>query len=114
VNVRRENNYRVCIQSLEQINNLLEEVTHFLVISVIGIAARLNGVNAGSVRVPLMSPEIIRGLVIAEPVNVHIIEQLGTTLVFEDDLDIGDFAGGVAILTVVTITVVRPFSWICQ
>jgi hypothetical protein len=55
-----------------------------------------------------MGPEIIRGLIVAEPVSVHVLEELGTTLIFEDALDIGGLAGRVTVFTVVTIAVVRP------
>ena len=43
-------------------------------------------------RIPLMSPELVRGLVVAEPVCVHVLEELGAALVREDGFNVGYLA----------------------
>lgn len=53
--------YLVSIKTLEQVNHLLEEIPHFLLRGVLGVAARLDRVDTGAVLVPLVLPE--RGVV---------------------------------------------------
>lgn len=72
--------YRVRIKALEQIHHLLEEVAHFLLRGVVGVAAGVDGVDASTVLAPLVSPE---GLVVAvdvHPVLLHVGQEIGATL----------------------------------
>lgn len=72
--------YRVRIKTLKQIHHLLEEIAHFLLRGVVGVAAGVDGVDASAVLTPLVSPE---GLVVAvdvDPVLLHVGQEIGATL----------------------------------
>lgn len=80
IRVRVAVTYRVRIKALEQIHHLLEEIAHFLLRGVVGVAAGVDGVDASAVLAPLVSPE---GLIVAvdvDPVLLHVGQEIGAAL----------------------------------
>jgi hypothetical protein len=66
--------YLVGIQTLEEIDGLLEKVADLLLRRVVGIAVNIDGVDTSAMLSPLVLPE---GLVVAidvDPVVIHIGE----------------------------------------
>lgn len=57
---------------------------------------------------PLVLPEFFVALIVALPVSVHVLEQLGAALCFEDFRDVGVRARGVAVRLVGAVAVVGP------
>lgn len=76
------------IQALEQINCLLEEITHFFLRLVAGVAARLDGIDASTVLAPLMRPEVLVVAVDINPVLIHIVDQVTEVLVLQNRCDV--------------------------
>lgn len=106
--LERRRSYLVCIQALEQIHHLLEEITHFLLRLVIGVAGRLDRVQTGAVLAPFVLPEGLVVPVDVNPVLVHVGEELGAILRLQDLGDIGVGAAGVTVGLVGAVTVVGP------
>ena len=100
--------YLVRIKTLEQIYNLLEEVSNLFLGRVVGVAARVDSVDTGTVLAPLMLPKLLVAAVVVDPVRLHIREQIGTVLRSQDIGNVGVCARGVAAGLVGTIAVVWP------
>lgn len=100
--------YLVCIKTLEQIYHFLEEVPNLFLGRVVGVAARLNGVDTGTVLAPLMLPELLVAAVVTDPVRLHIREQIGTVLRGQDVGNVGVCARRIAARLVGTVAVVGP------
>lgn len=62
------------IESLEEVNGLLEKVDNFLLWDIVGIAAGLQCANASSMFTPLMLPEALIIALIILPICIHIVE----------------------------------------
>ena len=84
----RERTDLVRIQPLEQINRLLEEITHFLLWLIAGIAAGVDGVDASTVLAPLVRPEVLVIPIDINPVLFHVVDQVTETLALQDRCDI--------------------------
>ena len=104
----REGTYLVRIQGLEQIDRSLEEITHFFLRLVAGVAARFNCIDASTVLAPLMRPKVLVGPVDINPVVVHVVDQVTEILVLQDRCDVCISTFGVAAGLVCAVTVVRP------
>lgn len=100
--------YLVCVQALEQVNHLLEEVTHFLLGVVAGVAAGLDGVDASTVLAPLVLPELLVATAVADPVLVHVCQEIIAVLGLQDLRDVGVLARGIAVGLVGAVAVVGP------
>lgn len=86
---REGGTYLVRIQTLEQINRLLEEITHFLLRLIAGIAAGIDGINASTVLAPLVRPEALVLTVDINPILIHVVDQVTEVLVLQDCCDVG-------------------------
>ena len=100
--------YLVCVQTFEQVDHLLEEVADFLLGIVVGVAAWLDGVDASTVLAPFVLPELLVATAVADPVLVHVCQEVTAVLSLQDLGDVGVFARGIAIGLVGTIAVVGP------
>lgn len=119
------NAYLVRIEALEKINSLLEIITDFFLGLVVGVAARLDGVDASAyiiisawsglpdrhkrtMLVPLVLPEALVITLVVLPVGLHVGQQLGPALRLEDLCDVRILARRIAELLVGAVAVVRP------
>lgn len=105
---REGGTYLVRIQTLEQINRLLEEITHFLLRLIAGIAAGIDGINASTVLAPLVRPEALVLAVDIDPILIHVVDQVTEVLILQDCCDVGVSALRVTARLVCTVAVVRP------
>ena len=106
----RKSSYRVGIECLEELGSLIEEVDDLFLRLVVRVAFCIQGANASSMLAPFMLPEdFICAIVgIVEPVGVHVVEECGSTVGFEDGGDVGVLPFLITILTISTVTVVGP------
>lgn len=95
-------------QRLEQIDRLLKEIHHLLLRHVVGVAARLQGADAGAVLAPLVLPEALVVALVVLPVGVHVREEVGGSRGGNDGGDVGVGARGVAVGVVGAVAVVGP------
>jgi len=100
--------YGIRIQPLIKLYRLLEVIRHLGLAGVVSVALRVEGGNAGSMLIPLVLPErlVVAGVVF--PVGVHLGEESGFAVGFEDGGDVGVFARGIAECVVGAIAAVRP------
>lgn len=69
--------HRISIQGLEKVNDYLEEGNGFLPGLIAGIARRLEGRDTSAMGRPLVLPEGLGALGVAEPVGLHEREERG-------------------------------------
>lgn len=93
---------------MEQSDYLLEEVHSLITGLIVGIARRVNGIDAGAVSSPLMLPESLVGLIVALPVGLHVGQQIGFTGVLKQSRDVRVVTRRVTVGTVGTIAIVGP------
>lgn len=100
--------YSVRIPTLKQVHRFLEVIAHFLLWLIVGVAARIDGVDTRAVGGPLVLPKRLAALVVADPVLAHVGEKLRTALVLQNARDVGVGAGWVAVGLVAAVAVVGP------
>lgn len=64
-------------QGLEEADDSVEEVRHFFRGLVVGIAVRVERADASSVLGPLVFPEGLGAAAVADPVLIHVVEEVG-------------------------------------
>lgn len=67
-----KNAYSVTIQTLEQVDRLLEEICYFLIGCISVVTARVQSVDARAMFIPLMRPEALIVSARVFPVEIHI------------------------------------------
>jgi hypothetical protein len=85
---KEKKTYRVCVQGLEQADDLAEKVDGLVTLLVVGVAAGFNGVDASTVGSPLVLPEGLGILVVALPVLLHVAEGVGLAGGLEEGRDV--------------------------
>lgn len=105
-----KNTYAVSIQWHKQIHHLLEEVGHFFLRLIIGVALGIERIDTSTVLVPLVLPEALVVTTFIFPVDVHIGEKISLAVRLQDLGNIRELAGRVAKLVIGSITVVRPIG----
>lgn len=98
----------VAWQGLEEGDGFGEEVDDFLLGDVVGVAAWLEGADAGAVFAPFVLPEgfVARSLVF--PVGVHVGEGVCGAAGCQNGADVGVRASGIAVGVVGAVTVIWP------
>lgn len=108
---KRQTTNLVGVQTLIELHRLLEVSNDFLLRLVVFVAVRFDGVNAGSVLVPLMLPEALVVSLVVRPEGLHAVEEFFLSVFSQDVGDVGVFALLVAEFLVCAITVVGP-EWV--
>lgn len=96
------------VEALEEIDRLLEEINHLLLARVVGVAARVEGADAGAVLSPLVLPKRLVVPLVVLPVGVHVVEQVRLAVRRQDVGDVGVGAVRVAVRVVRPVAVVWP------
>jgi hypothetical protein len=109
--LHRQNNGRTYLmggQLLVNLDSLVEVIYNFLLRQVILVAMCFQCADASAVLVPLMLPEI--GIITPEilPIFTHIIEQISTPGIDENQRDVAVLARGVAELVKAAAAVIGP------
>ena len=95
-------------EGLEKSHGLVEEIYHLLLWNVVGVAARFQSADAGSVLAPFVLPEGLIRCSLVFPVGIHVVEEVGGASRGKDGADVGIRTRSVAVGVVGAIAVVWP------
>lgn len=105
--------YLIRVKALEEVDRLLEEINDLFLSRVIGVAAWVQGTDAGAMFAPLMLPETLIIPLIILPIRVHVIEKVSLAIRRDDVGYVGVCTVRIAVGVVCPITVVWPSPISC-